>query len=144
MVISLQFPLDIEDGWPPVGSESLPVEEVPEGQIVSVPPLFVKGLSVGDVIKVELDIDGFVSSWIHVEESGRSVVWVMRLTGEPEIAGALEQMRALGCNTTSLDDYGCHAVDVPADLDMKTIDEILDRLDPDQVAAAFPSMRHQS
>jgi hypothetical protein len=51
MTASLQFSLDVEGGWPPVGSESLPFIERLEGFELMVPPLFVKDLAVGDVIR---------------------------------------------------------------------------------------------
>ena len=49
---SLSFPLDVEDDWPPVAIESLPFEAEDRGLRLLAPPLFVNGLSVGDVITV--------------------------------------------------------------------------------------------
>lgn len=48
--VHLGFALEIDDGWPPVAVESLPLRVTREGHVVEAPPLFVKDLSVGDVI----------------------------------------------------------------------------------------------
>lgn len=81
----LQFPLEVEDDWPPVGSESLPFEKLADGYRAMSPPLFVRDLSVGDVIDVSEDEFGFVSAWRHLAKSGRSVLWLLRLSETDEI-----------------------------------------------------------
>lgn len=56
--VELKFPLDVEDDWPPVAVEGLPFDVALGGYVATVPPLFVKDLSVGDVIAVEIGDDG--------------------------------------------------------------------------------------
>jgi hypothetical protein len=142
MTTFLQFPLDVEDEWPPVGSESLPFEQLAKGYKCLSAPLFVKDISVGDVLDVETDRDGFVSFWTHLERSNRSTVWLLRLQGDPPIELCLQSLRSLGCNTTGVDSFGCYSIDVPPSLKMSDADQILDELDPELVAIAFPSLRH--
>lgn len=142
MVVSLNFRLDIIDDWPPVGSESLPFEQVLDGFRGLEPPLFVKNLSVGDFIQIQRDTDGYVSSWDHIEQSGNSTVWLLRLQQTDSIAPCLQQLRSLGCNTASQDKLGCYSIDVPATIELSEIDQILGELDPNVVAIAFPSLRH--
>jgi hypothetical protein len=124
------------------GSESLPFDKGAEGYRCLSVPLFVKDLSVGDVISASQDAEGFVDSWAHVLKSGNSTVWLLRLAGEPPIAACLEQLRSLQCNTSGLESFGCYAVDVPAALPLADVDAVLEMLDQDLVAVAFPSLRH--
>lgn len=142
MSVSLQFPLDVEDDWPPVGSESLVFEKTSDGYEALAPPLFVRDLSVGDIIDVSRDKFGGILEWTHVKKSGRSVVWLLRLSNKATIDIYLKMLREIGCNTTGADDLGCYSVDVPENITIGTVDAILDTLDTSSVAVAFPSLRH--
>jgi hypothetical protein len=48
--VELVFALAPEEGWPPVATECLPCMRSGDGFRILVAPLFVKGVSVGDVI----------------------------------------------------------------------------------------------
>jgi len=52
--VELHFRLKMDDDWPPVALEGVPCSQVPGGYRVEAPPLFVKGLSCGDIISVAL------------------------------------------------------------------------------------------
>jgi hypothetical protein len=138
----LQFALEREDDWPPFGTESLLFEEIFDGYKCVMVPLFIKGLSVDDIIEIEQGGGGLVTSWRHLRKSGRSTVWLLRLSEEPLINTCLSSLRLLQCNTTALDDFGCYAIDVPSSLPISEVDSLLEILDPARVAIAFPSMRH--
>lgn len=142
MPISLQFALLNDDGWPPVGSESIPFDKTDAGYKCLSVPLFVKDLSVGDVIKINSFSGVFIESWCHIERSNRSTLWLLRLSDSPPIERSLKKMRLLQCNTTGVDEFGCYAVDIPDSVSIIDVDTILEDLDPDLVAVAFPSMRH--
>ncbi|MCE4554266.1 DUF4265 domain-containing protein [Roseateles cellulosilyticus] len=141
-VSNLQFQLDVEDDWPPVGIESLPFRIDVDGYKLLKPPLFVKGLSVGDVIRPTLDGGGTVSSWSHQTRSGRTTLWLLRLDEPNNLEQVLEKLLELGCNVVKLPQYGCYSIDVPAEVKIGDIDAVLDELNPEFVACAFPSMRH--
>jgi len=140
--VSLAFDLDVEDGWPPVAVECLPFRVAHEGQVALVPPFFMKDLSVGDVLEVTLDADRRVQSWLHVARSERTTIWLLRLQPSDTINVVLAQLRALDCNTSALEQAGVYAIDVPESVPIAAVDTVLDRLDSDSVAVAFPSMRH--
>lgn len=142
MHISLQFPVNPECDWPPIGSECLTFEELAEGYKSLEPPLFVTDLSVGDIIKITTDQSGYISNWQHIERSGRSVIWILRLRDTEQIHIVLKQLRDLGCNTAGIEEYGCYSVDVPGNLEIIVVDKLLNTLDPAVAAVAFPSMRH--
>ena len=142
MSVSLQFALPMDEDWPPIGSESLPFDKVGKGYRCLSVPLFVKDLSVGDVIEINKSSGIFIESWCHIERSNRSTLWLLRLSDNPPIQNCLVALRLLECNTTGLDEFGCYAVDIPESVSIIDVDAILDELDDDLVAIAFPSMRH--
>jgi hypothetical protein len=142
-IVSLSFALEIEDDWPPVGAECLPFRSTATGYLALVAPLFVKGLSVGDVIEAEVDpVSEQIFSWRHVTRSAHSTIWIARLRQTKTIAAVLAELEDLGCSTVSVDQIGVHAVDVPENVAIDRVDAVLERLDPDSAAVAFPSMRH--
>ncbi|WP_350339216.1 DUF4265 domain-containing protein [Geomonas sp. Red32] len=109
-----------------------------------VPPVFVKGLSVGDVIEVSLESEPRrVAFWRHVKRSGHTTIWLLRLCRSATIEAVLTELRGLGCNTVGLEKLGTYSVDVPETVQIETVDVVLANLDADSVAVAFPSMRHQ-
>jgi Domain of unknown function (DUF4265) len=139
---SIQFALDVEDGWPPVGSESLPFAECEGGFQLLNPPLFVKNLSVKDIIEIENYKDGFVKLWHHKKKSNHSTIWILRIKQRNNILKCLKSLRKIGCNTSSSEEIGCYSVDVPGELSISLIDNYLDELNKNATAIAFPSMRH--
>jgi Domain of unknown function (DUF4265) len=141
--IHLSFPLDVEDGWPPVPVETLPFRPAVEGYIAAVPPLFVKDLSVGDVIDATLEEGSSrVSSWRHRAKSGHSTIWLLRMRQSATIDSVLGELRSLGCHTVRLEEAGAYSIDVPETVAMSPVDAALAELDELAVAVAFPSMRH--
>lgn len=140
--VLLKFPLAVEDGWPPVAVESLPFLASAAGYQARVSPLFVKDISVGDVIAATLGDENTVEEWRHITRSPRTTIWLLRLKQPNGIDAALDGLRNLGCNSVGLDTAGCYAVDIPETISMKIVDSILASLDGDAVAVAFPSMRH--
>lgn len=140
--LELLFPLVISEGWPPVSVEGIPC--IPQGDFYKVdsPPLFVKGLSVGDKIRAEYDNEYNVVSWIHEEMSCRSTVWVLRKKSQFDLDSILKLVRLEGCNTVFLREFGIASIDVPGDVSMNVIDNILSRFDSNDFAVAYSSYRH--
>lgn len=142
--VELVFSLVEEDGWPPVSTECVPCIRTGDHFRVLVAPLFVQGVSAGDVIAPDLDAARHVVTWQSVERSRRSTVWLLRLAqcADRQIDCALKALRALGCNTSGIEALGAYAIDVPDTLSIRAVDECLEGLDSERVAVAFPSMRH--
>ena len=109
---------------------------------MEVPSLFVKGLSVGDVISVTKTEAGHVDSWTHVKKSGRTTIWLLRTAKSDKIDEVLRELRSLNCHTSQLRQFGCYSIDVPQETSISKIDACLARLDPSKVAVAYPSFRH--
>ena len=140
--VSLKFPLDVEEGWPPVAVESLPFERDGDEYQALTAPLFVKDLSVGDRISATVDADGSVVSWQHTYRSDRTTIWLLRLRQTDQVDDVLSALRAIDCNTVGLDSVGSYSVDVPGSVPIDAVDMVLDKLDRESVAIAYPSMRH--
>ncbi len=138
----LSFLLDVVDGWPPVGVECLPVRETPRGHEVLAAPLFVRDVSVGDVLLVERDDQERVTSFMHAFRSSHSTIWLLRTGPGVDVEQVLEEVRNVGCSTTALDRLGAYSICVPSNVAMFDVDSVLDRLPEDDLAVAFPSFRH--
>ena len=120
----LKFRLTVDDGWPPVGFEVLPVDTEGEMHTILVPPFFLKGLSVDDVIKCTFDSEGYVENWAHVYKSNRSTFWV-HFKSLVEWEAAKQHLLDLGCNIETYNAYKHSAIDVPSLLPWERVDEIL-------------------
>lgn len=138
----LLFDLPVVDDWPPVSVEGIPCSEEGEGFRIDVAPLFVKDLSVGDVIKATYDSEGRVIKWQHYLKSKRSTIWLLRLARTDVIEEVLRELRALDCNTAQLPEFGCYSIDVPEECNISLVDRCLDKFDESCVAIAYPSFRH--
>lgn len=141
MKTELMFVLDVDDGWPPVRKECLRCIDLEYGYQIQEPPLFIKDLSVGDVIEVVWGGEGEVVGWSHVEKSKRSIVWIM-VSGDDSVTSAIECLKRLRCNVAEFEAYRYLAVDVPAECPVERLDECLDALNREGVSVAFPSFRH--
>lgn len=139
----LQFRLDIDaDGWPPFGSESLPVTEHETGIFeVMVPPLFLKDLSVGDRISVDLDDENYVTNWAHESQSDRSTIWLLKGSSS-DMEPILNRLKKLKCNVERLSKFDLCSIDVPASTTLSEIDEIIAIFETDGGQVAYPSFRH--
>jgi hypothetical protein len=140
----LTFALKVVDGWPPVAAEGIPCVKSGDGYKLLAPPLFLKGLSVDDIIEPNIDhVSGQVFTWKLTKPSSNSTIWLLRLQKSKQIQGVLGQLRKLGCFIAEADQLGCYAVNVPAIVAMEQVDQCLRWLDEHLVAVAFPSFRQQ-
>jgi hypothetical protein len=139
----LKFRLEIDDdGWPPVGSESIPVIEREDGQYeVAVPPFFLKDISVGDQITVDLDDENYVTGWTHQSRSGRSTIWLLK-GDAADLEPHLESLKNLNCNVERFTQVTLCSIDVPESVSVSEIDAIMARIKADGGQIAYPSFRH--
>lgn len=138
----LLFPLVVDsDGWPPVGSESIAAEVHTNGNFsILNPPLFVKDLSVRDLISVEFDDQGAVSGWQHVQRSGNSTVWVLQ-GAAPSLDELARYFLELKCNVERFSEIGLFSVDVPARVSEPALDRVIDKCRANGGHVAVPSFR---
>lgn len=137
----LLFKLDVVDGWPPVGKEGVPCRNRNGAFEITVPPFFIKNLSVGDVIEVQRDAEGDVVCWAHVFRSARSALAIM-VTGGYSIEPTVRKFLDVGCNVERLFESRYLSIDVPAEVSAEEIDRIIEEADEEFVSVTFPSFRH--
>ncbi len=138
--ISFRLTVD-QDGWPPVSVEHLRIREIPEGVVVESVPFFVTGISVGDLLSVERDVEGFVEHWETLQKSEHSSVWLMG-NGSKDHSEILNRLLILKCNIETLTSLNFHAVDVPNTVQIAQIDEVLADFQKEGGQVAYPSFRH--
>jgi hypothetical protein len=109
-----------------------------DGYECQVAPLYVKNLAVGDSIQAVVDVNGAVDTWHHLHRSNHSTIWLLRLKSPNNIPEVLNRLRELGCNTVGLDSAGSYAIDVPGELKISVVDDVLATLDVDAVAMRHP------
>lgn len=141
-MVELHFILNVVDEWPPVSIEGILCTQVAKGYRLESPPLFVKGLSVGDVISADFEPTGNVASWHVLARSRRTTVWILRTGPGDNIAAVLRELQAIGCKVVELPKLGCCAVDVPAEISIADVDALLAHLAASSTAVVFPSFRH--
>ena len=140
--VSFDFTLDVVNDWPPMAVERLPFRPSRAGYELLAAPLFLPGLSVGDVLAIDAGAAGAVESWSHRQRSGRSTLWILRLATPSGIQRVLRRARDLGCETVSGTSGGIQAIDVPADVSLTLIGRELERLNPRASAVTWSSLRH--
>lgn len=141
----LRFRLEIdEDGWPPVGVEGLPTIKRADGTFeICAAPFFLKGISVGDRILADLDVEGYVENWRHAARSSRSVIWLQKGRAG-DIRDQAKTFEDLGCRVEMLEQFNLFAVDVPETVPTKEIDAAADSAKAAGAFVAFPSFRHEN
>lgn len=134
------FDLEVDGDWPPVAKECLILSRFNDGFRVEVPPFFIKGVSVGDVLKIEHDESCNVLSWAHAGKSIRSTVWVM-FFGEYSYADEIKCLLELGCNVEELKKFRYISIDVPDPSVLDNVDSCFEHLNNNEVAVAYSSLR---
>jgi len=137
----LVFVLEVDDGWPPVATESLVCTPLSAGFKIEVPPFFIKNMSVGDVIQVDRNVKGEVVSWSHIVKSRRSTMWIM-VTNHHKIEDSIECLKNLKCNVERFAEFNYFSIDIPENCAIESLDECLDALEEANVPVVFSSLRH--
>ncbi|MEV7025346.1 DUF4265 domain-containing protein [Kitasatospora sp. NPDC093558] len=132
--VKVHFPLDVdEDGWPPVGVESVRAVDLGDGTVrVANAPWFAQGIASGDVVRVELDEDGVRWAEETVEASDHCTIRLIVLQdgGSTEARQAvLDDFHRLGTTGEGIERFGMVALDVPPSADLPRIRALLERGD---------------
>ncbi len=140
----LLFALDVDDGWPPVAAEGVWCERDGELYALKSVPLFIRGLAVGDVFRAQRDpVNGQIFEFELVKSSGHSLV---RVLNNDSLDFSLPEKRLLelGCSLVSFEKFSMFAIDVPAEAGCDEINAMVDSLEEEGFALAFPVWRHES
>lgn len=140
--IEIHFNLDIEDEWPPVGQEGLVFIKKGDLYVLYKPPLFVKNLSIGDLLEIDIGEFNFAENYQVIEKSGNSTVWLARIADCNSLKDIFDDLKQLHCHVVELPQLGCYSIAVPFNTKISDIDKCLSQLNPNQIAIAYPSFRH--
>ena len=137
------FALDIDDGWPPIGTESVWCEKVGNNYQLKNIPFFIPVIALDDIFYAELDpVNEHVFEFEVIEKSGRSVVWFLN-NDELDISKFKEQLAQLSCDTEEFPRFSLGSIDVPADVDFDKLEGLLDCYESKGLDFAYPVWRKQ-
>lgn len=141
--LSLKFQLDVDaDGWPPVSIESLLAKRICDDSFeILVAPFFIKDISAGDIIEVQMDKDEIVKGWKTKTVSKRSTVWIL-CKNFNQIDATLEALKKQECNVERLKQFNLIALDVPENMGGEALEEHLSKMESEGANIACPSFRH--
>ncbi|UVK82391.1 DUF4265 domain-containing protein [Pseudomonas sichuanensis] len=120
-----------EDGYPPVSTEAIWGERVGVNQYkVDNVPYYVYGVSKGDVVKVE-NINGeYVVSEVVIQGGHSTLrVYVEEKRRKLEVVQAIAERGGV-CSVSS--EFSLFPVDIPPEVDFRTIDEYLNSIADDE------------
>jgi hypothetical protein len=133
--LQVYFLFDPSGSWPPVPSEGLRVEALSEGSFrVIEAPFFVRNVAVNDVVRAESD-DGVLWAGDRLSWGGHQTLRVTPRKETPLVTcrQVLEQFGALGLVGEELEEYELVAFDVPPDVPVQPVKDLLVRGDADQL-----------
>ena len=135
------FALEVEDGWPPVGTEGVWCERVEGSYKLKNVPFFIPGLSMDDTFKAEPDaVNDHIFEFEITSEYGRSVVWLMN-NKRLDIADFIKKIEALGCRYEGLPKFSLGAIDVPSTTNVTQFYKLIDEYGAKGIDFAFPVWR---
>ena len=93
------FPLEVDDGYPPVGVESLNAKKLGNGKFqLDNTPFFFEGISLGDVVSADLIPDSDERYWfdeVLVQSANQSLsIILIDINRSDEIA---QRLKSFGC-----------------------------------------------
>ena len=136
------FAIDVEDGWPPVSSESVWCEEVESGYRLVNVPFFISGLAFGDVFAAEPDpVNNSVFEFEVISKSGHSVVWLLN-NNDIDLTRFKEHLLEIGCSIESMMKFSLCSIDVPPGIDIERFDCLIQEYESKGVDFAYPVWRY--
>ncbi|MCU1644716.1 MAG: hypothetical protein JWN03_4991 [Nocardia sp.] len=128
--VRVHFDLQVDDGWPPVGAESMWAIPSPEPDLVALDniPWFVRGLAIGDVVRVSADSEGLLRMTELVAWSGNCTIRVIPFRSGPlegNLQRVLDSFEPLGANGEGLQQFGIVALNAPPTADISGMKQLL-------------------
>jgi hypothetical protein len=140
----LRFALNVEDGWPPVATESVWCRVEDEIFELQNAPFFIQGLACGDKFRAVADsVNGCIFDFKLVESSGHSLAWVLQGEGA-DFASHKAKLKELGCRVEGFPACELWSIDVPATAAGADVDSLLTEIESQGFAVAVPVWRHEA
>ncbi len=138
----LRFALDVEDGWPPVATESVWCNVNDDIFELQNAPFFINGLAWGDKFRAIPDsVNGCIFDFELVASSGHSLAWVLKSEGT-DFSLHKAKLQELGCRVEGFPVYKLWSIDIPATAAESDVDSLLNEIESQGFAVAVPVWRH--
>ncbi|MFG1990602.1 DUF4265 domain-containing protein [Actinoplanes sp. NPDC048988] len=128
-LVKVFFHIRVEDGWPPVGTESMWARPVSDDVVeLDNVPFFARGVSCGDHVRVVRDDNGTLTAVEVVEWSQRCTVRVVPFRAGPlqgDRQRVLDEFAAVGVTGEGIEQYNIVALDVPPTADLSAVKRLL-------------------
>ncbi|MBB2940472.1 hypothetical protein FB565_000176 [Actinoplanes lutulentus] len=128
-LVKVFFHIRVEDGWPPVGTESMWARPV-STDIVELDntPFFARGVSCGDHIRVVREDDGTLTAVEVVEWSQRCTVRVVPFSDGPlqgDRQRVLDEFATVGVTGEGIEQFSIVALNIPPTTDLSAVKRLL-------------------
>ncbi|WP_127505763.1 serine hydrolase [Actinoplanes solisilvae] len=128
-LVKVFFHLRAEDGWPPVGTESLWARPV-SADVVELDntPFFARGVSCGDHVRVVPEDDGTLTAVDVVEWSQRCTVRVVPFRAGPlrgDRQRVPDEFATVGVSGEGIEQYSIVALDIPPTANLAAVKRLL-------------------
>lgn len=122
--VRISFCLEIDDdGYPPVGAETLWAQSEGDGFRLENIPFFARGVAFGDIVYA-VPVDGLLEyKWV-LKRSGHGTVRIIMFEGDTE--KTRDEFRALGCRSELSHIPSLFAVDIPPTSDYAAVRDFLE------------------
>lgn len=122
--VKVHFPIEVEDGWPPVSGESMWAVHV-EDEVYRLEntPFFVRGAAFGDLVQTWRDAEGVLTVVSVKDEGNLTVRLIVRRDGrlEGDLAAAMTMVEKVGVSGEGAAQWSLVALDVPEDADLDAV-----------------------
>jgi hypothetical protein len=137
------FALEIEDGWPPLGTEGVWCKKIGEHYQLDNIPFFIQNLAVGDIFSASSDpVNEHIFEFKVLKESGHSVISILNNI-DLDLANFLNSVKKLGCTYEHFKQYSLTAIDVPPDIEIDELNKLVDKYEELGIDFAFPVWRFE-
>jgi hypothetical protein len=128
-LVKVVFHIRVEDGWPPVGAESMWARPVSTDVVeLDNTPFFARGVSCGDHVRVVREDDGTLTAVEVVKWSQRCTVRVVPFRAGPlqgDRQRVLDEFATAGVTGEGIEQYNIVALDVPPTADLPAVKRLL-------------------
>lgn len=126
---------DLEEDWHGYGTETVwAIKNSEVEAVLDNIPFFARGVSCGDVVKVEKIDEGSYKFIRRLKWSGHSTIRVMPIPGHEEVVAAqIQALVKVGCIVESMAKPPLYAIDVPTPLLIESVTVRLRELEEDGV-----------
>ena len=139
--VKIRFVLDVDDGFPPVGAETMHASAAPQADVYVVDntPFFALGVALGDHVAARPASDGVLEFESVIRESGAKAISIIHMEdGHVDVRAELTR-KGCYCETGRFGTMAMLAVSVPPECSYAPIRDFLAELE-DEGAISYSEL----